>query len=177
MPSTFKPIGVVIGEYDVRYYQPTAAQTFGYGDWLIWNSAGTVSIAAASGVAVGNVDVVGRSLGSAADALAITDTKLRRVPVLVPRMNTEFVFPLIAAAATIAVATLALTDLDNTAKTDLDLVNTGSGWALAADTATNPKFRIMGLWGDDEVANAYGTSQYSYVRARPIAALMAFSGA
>ncbi len=177
MPSTLKPIGVVIGEYDVRYYQPTAAQTFGYGDWLIWNAAGTVSIAAAAGNAVGNVDIVGRSLGSAADVLAISDTKARRVPVLVPRMNTEFVFPLIAAAATTAVATLALTDLDSTAKTDLDLVNTGVGWALAADTATNPKFRVMGLWGEDELNNAYGTSGFRYVRARPIAALYAYSGA
>lgn len=178
MPSTFKPIVAIIGEYDVRYLQPTAAQTFKWGDFLKWNAAGTVDIAAAAGNAVGNVDLIGMSLGSAADVLAFTDTKARRVPVAIPRMNTEFVLPLVATTAE-DTATLALTDLDNTAKTDLDLFySTNSRWVLSADTATNAKFRIVGLFGEDERNNSYGTAGlFLHVRCRPIASLWAFSGA
>lgn len=178
MPSTLKPLGVVIGEYDVRYYQPKAAETFGYGDWLKWDSTGTVVIAAAAGAAVGNTDLVGRSMGSAADVLALSDTKVRRVPVLVPRMNTEFVFPYCsnAAASAPAAGTLALGDLD--APTDVDLIHATTGeWIVSSAVTTNPKFRVMGLWGEDELENTYGTAGFSYVRCRPIAALFAYSGA
>lgn len=180
MPSTFKPIVAVLGDsscYDIRYFQPTAAQTFKSGDFVIWNSAGTIDIAAAAGNAVGATDLIGMSLGSAADTLALTDTKARRVPVLVPRMQTEWVLPLVATTAE-DTATLSLTDLDNAAKTDLDLFySTNSRWVLSADTATNPKFRIVGLFGEDERNNSYGTAGlFLHVKARPLATAWRFGG-
>lgn len=178
MPSTFKPIVAILGQnYDTLFLQPTAAQTFKSGDFVIWNAAGTIDIAAAAGAAVGNVDLIGMSLGSAADALAFTDTKARRVPVAIPRQNTDFILPLVATAAEGAV-TFSLTDLDDTSKTNLDLCRTTNGrWALQADTATNPKFKIMGLFGVDERNNNYGVSTYPWVRCRPILSLWAHSGA
>ncbi len=181
MPSTLQPLGVIIGDYDVRYFQPTAAQTFKDRDWLIWDPAGTVSIAATAGAAggVGNVKMVGMSLGNAADVLALTDTKLRRVPVCVPRSYTEFVFPYLGSAgnATPTSGTFSLTDLD--VPTEVDLIyTTTSVWAVSSADTTNPKFRIMGLWGVSERNNNYGTaSVFPYVRVRPILSAFTFSGA
>lgn len=178
MPSTFKPIVAILGQnYDTLFLQPTAAQTFKSGDFVKQNAAGTVDVAAAAGAAVGAVDLVGMSLGSAADVLSFTDTKARRVPIAIPRQNTDFILPLVATAAEDA-ATLALTDLDSAAKIELDLCRSTNGrWVLQADTATNPKFRIMGLYGVDELNNNYGVSTYPWVRCRPILSAWTHSGA
>jgi len=181
MPSTLQPLGLIIGEYDIRYFQPTAAQTFKYGDWLIFDAAGTVSIAATAGQSggVGSTDLVGMSLGNAADVLALTDTKARRVPVCLPRATTEFVFPYLgsAATATPTSGTLALTDLD--VPTDVDLIyTTTSIWAVSSADTTNPHFRIVGLWGVSERDNQYSVaSVFPYVRCRPVLAAFVFLGA
>lgn len=182
MPSTFKPINMVVGtpgvDYEVRHFQPTAAQTYVAGDWLIWSGSGTVSIAAAAGNAVGATDLVGMSLHSAADVLALEDTKARRGPVLLPKASCNFVLPAggNSAASAPSAATISLTDLD--ASTTYDLVRATTGaWQVSTAETSNGKFRLLQLWGEDERNNNYGVATFPYVLLKPVLASFFFSGA
>lgn len=126
------------GNWDTRYCEVTAAQTFKVGDWVYKVAAGTISIAAASGSAVdtstAGVLPWGRALADASDVLNNSAAFPNGCPVECPGYDGEFVVAVCGAAG--VTAALDATDLDG-----------------ASTAITLPLLNVSGQWCANEAGN------------------------
>ena len=137
MPSSLNvPKGITRGKWGEYYGTPTAAQTYVPGDWVIIGTSGTLEIAAASAndVDASAVQILGISMHSAADVLALPSTPFeRRLGMVAIPLDAGSQFLSAIYHATAASAVLAETAID--VPTVLPLRNQGGLWcgSLAND--------------------------------------------
>jgi hypothetical protein len=154
MPTTLKGSGKTRGDWGHAVYaKVTADQSFKEGDLVQFADAGTVSIAATPGNAVGNIRF-GIAGAGAADALA-NDTP---IPVYIPRDGAEICLPVYHGTPASAV----LTEDDRATAAGqygitLPIKNVGGVWvADKQNDGTNDCITLVGPDSDDQYNEQYG---------------------
>jgi len=161
------------GNWSIRYAEVTAAQTFKVGDWVYLTTAGTLSIAAASGADVGALKLYGRALANAADCLTLTGDQAR-CPVDVPGENGEFIVAVVANDSTSGLSLADWMPSTDGLPITLPLRNRSGQWC--ANVTTNGTNDMVVLVERDLAYPASETS-YGWWWARLIDAAKATSGA
>lgn len=154
MPTTLKAGGSYRGDWTVAYAKVTAAETFKQGDLVQFADAGTVSIAATAGNAVGNIRW-GIAGAGAADAL----TDDRPIPVYMPSGNDALIcLPVYHGTAASAVLTAA--DRATAAGAygiTLPAKNVGGVWVADLENdGTNDCLTLVEPVSPDQYSEQYG---------------------
>ncbi len=127
--TTNPPPFLLDGDWGQDSIVVTAAQTFKAGDFLIYDAAGTISIAAAASNDVGDVKIFGIAKGNAAQLLDMYGAGAE-CPIAVPTPNSRVLLPVYHGTA--ASAVIAQTDMDT--PLTVPLRNQGGIWCANKQT-------------------------------------------